>query len=111
MRALQVSNHNKCRPIPGSMTLPIGGLPRCGWPIHPPHPDDSNLTHSLQDNWTYTGVFQVPKAFLDFGSRVVLVAKGLDTVATVSIGGSALTPAVDNMFRTWVWDVTDHVQE
>ena len=55
--------------------------------------------------------FQVPKAFLDFGSRVVLVAKGLDTVATVSIGGSALTPAVDNMFRTWVWDVTDHVQE
>jgi len=61
-----------------------------------------------QENWTYTLIFSVPSAALDGFERVWLVADGIDTVANISVNGERPFMA-DNMYRRYVWDVTQHI--
>jgi beta-mannosidase len=54
-------------------------------------------------SWVYSRSFEVPVDLLA-NDRVLLVCKGLDTLAEVYVNGQQIGRA-DNMFRTWKWDV------
>ncbi len=54
-------------------------------------------------DWTYRRTFDVPDGVLA-APLVRLCAAGLDTLATVRVNG-AVVGEVDNMHRTWRWDV------
>ncbi|HEX7491208.1 MAG TPA: glycoside hydrolase family 2 protein [Candidatus Limnocylindrales bacterium] len=59
-------------------------------------------------DWEYRRTFRL-EAAVAAESRVELVFDGLDTLAEVSLNRETLGN-VDNMFRTWRWDVTDRLR-
>ncbi len=59
-------------------------------------------------DWLYRRSFSVPEAFL--GRRQVLLRfAGLDTLAAIRLNGQEIG-RTDNMFRTWEFDVKDHLR-
>jgi beta-mannosidase len=56
------------------------------------------------DNWTYARKFRAENG--ETSSSQLLVFEGLDTVSTVHLNGKFVA-TTDNMFRRYVWDVTD----
>lgn len=98
----------------------MGGLRTC---LGPSIPQVSGAPHVLlagrvlrmcarprQENWTYTRLFTVTEDQLHQYKRQLLVAQGLDTVASVGINTNKVFRA-KNMYRTYVWDVTDYIKE
>ncbi|HEY1661569.1 MAG TPA: glycoside hydrolase family 2 protein [Verrucomicrobiae bacterium] len=61
-----------------------------------------------QSDWTYKRNFDVPNDVLK-NDRVLLRCEGLDTLATIKINGQPVGE-VDNMFRTWEFDVKSLLQ-
>jgi beta-mannosidase len=65
-----------------------------------------------ESEWEYRRTFaldEIPFSEVRLGElRRYLVFEGLDTIADVTLNGKPLG-TVDNMFRTWRWDVTDIV--
>ncbi|MBN1877481.1 MAG: glycoside hydrolase family 2 protein, partial [Anaerolineae bacterium] len=59
-------------------------------------------------DWEYRREFQVGPELLD-EDRVELVCMGLDTLAEITLNGQLLGKT-DNMFRTYRWDVKEHLK-
>ncbi|MFW5841263.1 MAG: glycoside hydrolase family 2 protein, partial [Planctomycetota bacterium] len=62
----------------------------------------------FQADWTYTRMLEIPDGLLE-RRRVELVCHGLDTLATVYLNDVELGRC-DNMFRTWRFDVQEHLR-
>ncbi len=58
--------------------------------------------------WLYSRSFSIPAALLKH-DVVLLRCEGLDTFATIRINGQELG-RTDNMFRTWEFDVREHLK-
>jgi len=75
-----------------------------------PHPfDDQNEAECAwvcEREWWWRGDFTPPG--VEAGERLILKFLGLDTFATIWLNGEALGEA-DNMFREYVFDVTERV--
>jgi beta-mannosidase len=61
-----------------------------------------------KEQWTYSRLFTLDTSWLA-QKRILLVAEGIDTVATILINGQAIA-WVNNMFRKYAWDVTTVVK-
>src|SRR5215510_13117791 len=58
-----------------------------------------------ETDWEYCATFEARPELLNEAKRF-LVCDGLDTLAEVSLNGKLLGKT-DNMYRQWVWDVTE----
>ena len=62
-----------------------------------------------ESDWLYQRTFEVSKALLS-RNNLLLRCEGLDTFAEVKLNGTVIA-TTDNMFRTWEWEVKEHLQE
>ena len=71
--------------------------------------NETQVQWVAERDWEYRREFQVQRELLG-EDRVELVCTGLDTLAEVTLNGEFLG-TTDNMFRTYRWDVTDHLTD
>ncbi len=62
-----------------------------------------------ETDWRYRRTFSVPRTLLQH-EHMLLHCAGLDTLATVKLNGQIIG-RTDNMFRTWEFDVKDHLRD
>lgn len=60
-----------------------------------------------ETDWRYRRTFPVPQTLLQH-EHILLHCTGLDTLATMKLNGQIIGHT-DNMFRTWEFDVKDHL--
>ncbi|MEE8738413.1 MAG: glycoside hydrolase family 2 protein [Bifidobacterium sp.] len=91
--------------VPGEATL---DLLRAGLIDDPFDGDNESTQQWIGDvDWCFTCVFPWTD---DGAERHDLVAEGLDTVASITLNGVPVA-ATMNQFRSYRWDVRDHLQE
>lgn len=93
--------------VPGCIhtdLMKAGQLPDLWW-------RDNEAKHHwvAGEDWTYSRSFEVSADTLK-AAQVLIQAKGLDTLATLTLNGKVILKA-DNMFRTWEVDVKDTLLE
>lgn len=92
--------------VPGCVHLDLmeAGL------IPDPFDRDNELRVQWVENadWEYRREFRPPAGLL-LNRRIELVARGLDTLATISLNG-VLVGRTDNMFRTYRFDIKPHLR-
>lgn len=103
-------------PVPASITEMPATVPGCvhtdllaAGLIDDPYLDDNEAAQRWigESDWTYETTFARPAGEAE---HTDLVFDGLDTIATVSLNGRPLGD-VDNMHRTWRFDVTGLLQD
>ncbi|KAL1445768.1 hypothetical protein MTO96_044836, partial [Rhipicephalus appendiculatus] len=70
--------------------------------------NDERFAWVGHDNWTYTRDFQLKEEHTKH-RRILLVAHGVDTVATVYVNDVAVGET-DNMFVRYVFDIKQHIK-
>ncbi len=70
--------------------------------------NENDLQWIGQTEWRYSRRFTVDQALLE-EQHVLLRCEGLDTLATITLNGKTIAET-DNMFRTWEWDVKEHLR-
>lgn len=87
--------------VPGTVHMDLQAAGKIPDPYH--RDNENSLKWIPEKEWVYSRTFILSPALL-LKDRVLLVCRGLDTLATIRINGHRIG-TTDNMHRTWEFDV------